>query len=244
MLILKEELIARCEGMRRALTANEIEEVRGMGIIHTPRGNIVEELVKKMLILKEELIARWEGMRRALTANEIKELVNYSESAMIRCSIYNIIKEHFNLHPHKLVVEWLGGMGIIHTPRRNIVEELVKKMLILKEELIARCEGMRRALTANEIEEVQGHGIIHTPRRNIVEELVKNMLILKEELIARCEGMRRSLTANEIEKVQGHGYHTYSQKSLPIHTNFIHITVDNKMDDKTRLVRKITITTQ
>ncbi|CAG9773220.1 unnamed protein product [Ceutorhynchus assimilis] len=244
MLILKEELIARYEGIRRVLTANEIEEVQGHGIIHTPRRNIVEELVKKMLILKEELIARCEGMRRALTANEIEELVHYSESAMIRCSIYNIIKEHFNPHPHKLVVEYgrgeiedplhlrvapvegffarqgsffsikkmFGGIGIIHTPRRNIVEELVKKMLILKEELIARSEGMRRALTANEIEEVQGHRIIHTPRRNVVKELVKKMLILKEEIIARCEGMRRTLTAYEIEEVWGHGDHKYSQK--------------------------------
>ncbi|CAG9760975.1 unnamed protein product [Ceutorhynchus assimilis] len=61
------------------------------------------------------------------------ELVNYSGSAMIR----------------------FGGMGIIHTPRRNVVVELSKKMLVLKKELIARCEGMRRELTANEIEEIR-----------------------------------------------------------------------------------------
>ncbi|CAG9773221.1 unnamed protein product [Ceutorhynchus assimilis] len=206
MLILKEELIARCEGMRRALTANKIEEVQGHGIIHTPRRNIVEELVKNMLILKEELIARCEGMRRSLTANEIEKLVNYSESAMIRCSMYNIIKEDFNPNPHKLVVKYgrgkiedpfhrrvgpvegFGGMGIIHTPRRNIMEELVKKMLI----------GTKRRI---DCQMFGCMGIIHTPRRNIVEELVKKMLILKEELIARSEGMRRALTANEMEEV-------------------------------------------
>ncbi|CAG9773206.1 unnamed protein product [Ceutorhynchus assimilis] len=193
MLILKEELFARCEGMRRALTVNEIEQLvnysesamirfGGMGTICTPRRNIEEEFVKKMLILKEELIARCEGMRRALTANEIEELVNYSESAMIRCSIYNIIKEDFNLHLHKLVMEY--GRGEIEDPLHLRVGP-VEGFLATRSNLFYFSQLKKKKIFFR----FGGMGIIHTPRRNIVEELVKKMLILKEELIARCEGI-------------------------------------------------------
>ncbi|CAG9773224.1 unnamed protein product [Ceutorhynchus assimilis] len=156
---------------------------------------------------------------------------------MIRCSIYNIIKEDFNPHSHKLVVEY--GRGEIEDPlhlrvgpvermprtRQRKTERGKKDLSIYKQAYsevtndglsiraaakkydLCHVSLMRYGRKTTTIEEAKvsmgfgGMGIIHTPRRNIVEELVKKMSIQKEELIARCEGMRRALTANEIKEV-------------------------------------------
>lgn len=45
-------------------------------------------------------------------------------------------------------------MGIIHTARKNIVSELVRKKSLLKRELIATIEGKMRDLTQKEQTEV------------------------------------------------------------------------------------------
>lgn len=45
-------------------------------------------------------------------------------------------------------------MGIIHTARKNIVGELVKKKSQLKRELVATLEGKVRELNMKEVTEV------------------------------------------------------------------------------------------
>jgi hypothetical protein len=45
-------------------------------------------------------------------------------------------------------------MGIIHTAKKNLIPELVKKKTHLKKEEIARLEGKRRELTQKEEVEV------------------------------------------------------------------------------------------
>ncbi|XP_060525555.1 nuclear factor NF-kappa-B p110 subunit isoform X2 [Cylas formicarius] len=106
------------------------------------------------------------------------ELVNCTEKAVIRCSIYqHNIHEDFKPHPHRLImkrgreeyddphnltvgpeegyVATFHSMGIIHTARKNIISELFRKNSLLKRELIARMEGKCRELTNKEILEIK-----------------------------------------------------------------------------------------
>ncbi|CAG9768669.1 unnamed protein product [Ceutorhynchus assimilis] len=106
------------------------------------------------------------------------ELVNCPENAEVRCSIYQFnIDEDFKPHPHKLIMKkgknemedphdlqvgpeegfiaTFHSMGIIHTARKNIVGELVRKKEQLKKELNARLEGILRDLTPKESAEIK-----------------------------------------------------------------------------------------
>ncbi|KAK5650289.1 hypothetical protein RI129_001318 [Pyrocoelia pectoralis] len=109
------------------------------------------------------------------------ELSNYNQPAIIRCSLYQYGREDMahtrQLHAHRLVKKHgsdeiddphdvsvncdLGyianfhSMGIIHTARKYIVAELIRKMTILKREEIARTEHQFRSLTKKEELEVK-----------------------------------------------------------------------------------------
>lgn len=109
------------------------------------------------------------------------ELLNYDQPAIIRCSLYQYGREDMahtrQLHAHRLVKKHgsdeiddphdvsvngdLGyianfhSMGIIHTARKYIVTELIRKMTILKQEEIARIEHQFRSLTKKEELEVK-----------------------------------------------------------------------------------------
>ncbi|KAB0802639.1 hypothetical protein PPYR_04825 [Photinus pyralis] len=104
------------------------------------------------------------------------ELLNYDKEAVIRCSLYQYGREDMahtrQLHAHRLVkkqgtdeiddphnvhvnsdvgfVANFHSMGIIHTARKYIVPELIRKMTILKQEEIARSEHKFRPLTKKE----------------------------------------------------------------------------------------------
>ncbi|XP_074038892.1 nuclear factor NF-kappa-B family member relish isoform X2 [Leptinotarsa decemlineata] len=109
------------------------------------------------------------------------ELHNFTTgSAIIRCSIYqnNAIGKDFMPHAHRLIMKKgkeeqddphdlvigpedgyravFHGMGIIHTAKKNIVSELTRKKVQLKQESIARIEGKMRELTTKELVEIKG----------------------------------------------------------------------------------------
>ncbi|XP_066251722.1 nuclear factor NF-kappa-B p110 subunit isoform X1 [Euwallacea similis] len=109
------------------------------------------------------------------------ELHNFPGKAVIRCSIYQYnVTDDFKPHPHRLIMKRgkeefddphdivvspnaedgfiarFHSMGIIHTARKNIVGELVRKKSQLKRELIATLEGNMRDLTIKEITEIKG----------------------------------------------------------------------------------------
>lgn len=109
------------------------------------------------------------------------ELLNYGKPAIIRCSLYQYGREDMShtrqLHAHRLVKKHgsdeiddphdvavngdLGyianfhSMGIIHTARKYIVTELIRKMTILKQEETARNEHQFRSLTKKEELEIK-----------------------------------------------------------------------------------------
>lgn len=109
------------------------------------------------------------------------ELVNYHKPAVIRCSLYQYGKEDMahtrQLHAHRLVKKQgtdeiddphdiqvnaetgftanFHSMGIIHTAKKFIVPELVRKNTILKREDIARTEHKYRSLTKKEELEIK-----------------------------------------------------------------------------------------
>ncbi|XP_022900022.1 nuclear factor NF-kappa-B p110 subunit isoform X2 [Onthophagus taurus] len=96
------------------------------------------------------------------------ELQNYSGSAIVRCSLYQYhsSSKERQPHPHRLIKKMgneevddphattVGGteeytaifhsMGIIHTAKKNLIDELCRKKEFLKEEEIARKEGKRK----------------------------------------------------------------------------------------------------
>ncbi|CAH0554865.1 unnamed protein product [Brassicogethes aeneus] len=107
------------------------------------------------------------------------ELLNFHRTAIIRCSIYQIKSEETDMKPHahrlikkhgkdevddphSLVVSPDEGyvasfhsMGIIHTAKKNIVSELMKKKTNLKKEAIARNEGVKRDLNKKEVHDIK-----------------------------------------------------------------------------------------
>ncbi|KAF5285153.1 hypothetical protein FQR65_LT13350 [Abscondita terminalis] len=109
------------------------------------------------------------------------ELLNYDKPAIIRCSLYQYGREGMEhtrqLHAHRLVkkqgtdeiddphdiqvnsetgyIANFHSMGIIHTAKKFIVPELVRKNTILKQEEIARQEHKFRWLTKKEELEVK-----------------------------------------------------------------------------------------
>ncbi|XP_030761906.1 nuclear factor NF-kappa-B p110 subunit isoform X2 [Sitophilus oryzae] len=106
-------------------------------------------------------------------------LEHCTEKATVRCSIYqyNVGQEDMKPHPHRLImkrgreefddphditvgpeegfVATFHSMGIIHTARKNIVNELVRKKTKLQEELIGRMYQQRRGLNMQEITEIK-----------------------------------------------------------------------------------------
>ncbi|XP_018565825.1 nuclear factor NF-kappa-B p110 subunit isoform X2 [Anoplophora glabripennis] len=108
------------------------------------------------------------------------ELRNFVGPVIIRCSIYqhNVKGEDFMPHAHRLIMKrgkeehddphdlivgpedgWRAtfhGMGIIHTAKKNIVSELMRKKKQLKMEYIARMEQRPRELTTAEKLEIKG----------------------------------------------------------------------------------------
>ncbi|XP_025835272.1 nuclear factor NF-kappa-B p105 subunit [Agrilus planipennis] len=123
------------------------------------------------------------------------QLCNYSEPAIIRCSVYQEASQTFEEcqpHAHRLVKKngqieiddphdvpvsrnedftvGFYGMGIIHTARKQIVEILTNKKLLLKKEEIARSEGKKRDINAEEFLEVKNEteGLIKNINLNIV----------------------------------------------------------------------------
>ncbi|XP_048516879.1 nuclear factor NF-kappa-B p110 subunit isoform X2 [Dendroctonus ponderosae] len=107
------------------------------------------------------------------------ELVNCTEKATVRCCIYQYnIEDDFKPHPHRLIMKkgrseeddphdilvgpeegftaTFHSMGIIHTARKNIVSELVRKKSLLHRELIASREGRVRELTLKELTDIKG----------------------------------------------------------------------------------------
>ncbi|EEZ97717.1 relish [Tribolium castaneum] len=107
------------------------------------------------------------------------ELCNFYKRAVVRCSIYQYnTKEDQKPHPHRLIkkqgkgevddphdayvspedgyVYTFHSMGIIHTAKKNLVPELVKKKTQLKKEEVARLEGKMRELTQKEEIEIKG----------------------------------------------------------------------------------------
>ncbi|KAF5293198.1 hypothetical protein FQA39_LY13666 [Lamprigera yunnana] len=104
------------------------------------------------------------------------QLLNYNEPAVIRCSLYQYGRENTaysrQLHahrlvkkqgaeeiddPHEIVVNSDSGyianfhsMGIIHTAKKFIIPELIRKNTRLKKEEIARADGELRPLTKKE----------------------------------------------------------------------------------------------
>ncbi|KAL1505521.1 hypothetical protein ABEB36_005069 [Hypothenemus hampei] len=107
------------------------------------------------------------------------ELVNFPAKAVIRCSIYQYnVTTDFKPHPHRLIMKkgkeeiddphdlevgpdegftaTFHSMGIIHTARKNIISELVKKKAQLKRECVATLEGKARKLTEKELLEIKG----------------------------------------------------------------------------------------
>ncbi|KAJ8958306.1 hypothetical protein NQ318_017452 [Aromia moschata] len=112
------------------------------------------------------------------------ELKNCTGRAIIRCSIYqvNAHEMDFMPHAHRLIMKkgkeemddphdlvvgpeegyraTFHGMGIIHTAKKNVVSELVKKKTQLREEYVARVEGKRRELTIKEQVEVDLEDIL------------------------------------------------------------------------------------
>jgi nuclear factor NF-kappa-B p105 subunit len=107
------------------------------------------------------------------------ELCNFNKRAIVRCSIYqHNTKEDHKPHAHRLIkkqgkgevddphdafvspedgfVYTFHSMGIIHTAKKNLIPELVKKKTHLKKEEIARLEGKRRELTQKEEVEIKG----------------------------------------------------------------------------------------
>ncbi|KAG5891588.1 hypothetical protein JTB14_022253 [Gonioctena quinquepunctata] len=108
------------------------------------------------------------------------ELRNCTGTAIVRCSIYqtNAVGQDFMPHAHRLIMKKgkeeqddphdlvigqedgyravFHGMGIIHTAKKNIVQELMRKKIQLKKEFIARSEGKSRELTTKEVVEIKG----------------------------------------------------------------------------------------
>ncbi|XP_056647921.1 nuclear factor NF-kappa-B p105 subunit-like isoform X1 [Diorhabda sublineata] len=108
------------------------------------------------------------------------EVKNCSGTVIVRCSIYqsNAVGKDFLPHAHRLIMKkgreehddphditvWpengyravFQGMGIIHTAKKNIVTELLRKKVQLKKEFIARTEGKMRELTTKELAEIKG----------------------------------------------------------------------------------------
>ncbi|XP_044262908.1 nuclear factor NF-kappa-B p110 subunit isoform X2 [Tribolium madens] len=107
------------------------------------------------------------------------ELCNFNKRAVVRCSIYQYnTRENQKPHPHRLIKKQGKGevddphdayvspeegyiytfhsMGIIHTAKKNLVPELVKKKTQLKKEEVARLEGKVRELTQKEEIEIKG----------------------------------------------------------------------------------------
>ncbi|XP_072391464.1 nuclear factor NF-kappa-B p110 subunit isoform X1 [Diabrotica undecimpunctata] len=102
------------------------------------------------------------------------------DKVIIRCSIYqsNADNKDFLPHAHRLMMKRgreefddphdvevgpedgyravFQGMGIIHTAKRNLVSELLRKKIQLKKEYIARTESRVRELTQKEIVEIKG----------------------------------------------------------------------------------------
>ncbi|XP_063906696.1 nuclear factor NF-kappa-B p105 subunit isoform X2 [Zophobas morio] len=107
------------------------------------------------------------------------ELCNFNKRALVRCSIYqHNTKEDHRPHAHRLIKKQGKGevddphdayvtpeegytyvfhsMGIIHTAKKNLVPELIRKKGQLKKEEIARLEGKVRDLTQKEEIEIKG----------------------------------------------------------------------------------------
>ncbi|XP_050510448.1 nuclear factor NF-kappa-B p110 subunit isoform X2 [Diabrotica virgifera virgifera] len=109
---------------------------------------------------------------------ELRNCGNH-DKVVIRCSIYqaNANPKGFYPHAHRLMMKRgreefddphdvevghedgfravFQGMGIIHTAKRNLVTELVRKKVQLQEEHVARTEN-RRGLTQKEVVEIKG----------------------------------------------------------------------------------------
>nr|CAI5858703.1 unnamed protein product [Callosobruchus analis] len=111
------------------------------------------------------------------------QLLNCSEPAIVRCSIYQVrekgkdLKPHPYPHPHRLIMKRgreeqddphdievgpaenftavFPAMGIIHTAKKNIVGELVRKKSKLWKESLAYNEGKERPLSSKEQSEIK-----------------------------------------------------------------------------------------
>lgn len=76
-------------------------------------------------------------------------------------------------------------MGIIHTARKNIVNELVRKKSLLQREIIAAREGRERELTLKELTEVSFYLPVHIckTKKRAIE---KNFEIRKKKFLVHC----------------------------------------------------------
>ncbi|XP_050293239.1 nuclear factor NF-kappa-B p105 subunit isoform X2 [Anthonomus grandis grandis] len=159
--------------------------VNNVDVKHAPYLRFIEEPINKFRFRYKSEMAGTHGSLCGMNSDKSRkqtyptvELVNCPQKAIVRCSIYQYnIEENFKPHPHRLImkrgreehddphdlqvgpeegyVATFHSMGIIHTARKNIVSELVKKKSLLKKEHIATIEGQIRELTAKELMEIK-----------------------------------------------------------------------------------------
>ncbi|XP_076250136.1 nuclear factor NF-kappa-B family member relish isoform X2 [Rhynchophorus ferrugineus] len=163
----------------------DMVELESLNIANKPMLKFIEQPINKFRFRYKSEMAGTHGSLCGMNSDKSRkqtypavELINCSVKAAIRCSIYQYnVKDDYKPHPHRLImkrgreehddphdiivgpeegfVATFHSMGIIHTARKNIVGELIRKKTQLKTEQIAREEMRSRQLTMAESMEIK-----------------------------------------------------------------------------------------